>query len=529
MPVELINVAPGLTNLVPSIVVAVLILVVGWIVAALLAALTRNLLRRTGLDARLRGALGGAATAPEVAGGVANAVFYLVLLFVVIAALQTLQLTVVTEPLNAFLTVILAYLPRAAGAALLLLVAWLLATVLRALTVRVLQAVRLEERLGQAPPAADAAPAAPAGGPSVTRTLGEVVYWLVFLLFLPGILSSLGVEGMLAPLLVMLNRLLGFLPNLLAAGVILVVGWFVARLVQRIVAGLLGALGVDALAERVGLGAALGNQRLSALLALIVYVLLLIPVLLAALDALQLEALTLPVRNMLNNILAALPNIFAAVLLLAIAYVGGRLAGGLVTNLVAAAGFDSLPRRLGLAAPAAAPGAPQRVGGRTPSEVVGGLVLAAVLVFAAVEASRLLGFGLLAALLAEFLVFAGRILVGLVIFAIALWLAELAAGVVRASAVPQPRLLALTTRVAVLLLGGAMALRQMGLANEIITVAFGLLLGAVAVAVALAFGLGGREVAAQEVREWRDAIRSGEAERMAPEAGPPPAVSGPGV
>jgi hypothetical protein len=273
-------------------------------------------------------------------------------------------------------------------------------------------------------------------------------------------------------------------------------------------------------------GRALGDQRLSALLGLIVYILLLIPVLLAALNALDLAALTLPVSNMLDTLLAALPNLFAAVLLLAIAYVGGRLVGALVMNLLAAAGFDSLPRRLGLAAPAAAGAA--ATGGRTPSEVAGGLVLAAVMVFAAMEASRLLGFGLLAALLAEFLVFAGRILVGLVIFAVALWLADMAAGVVRASAVPQPRLLSLLTRVAVLVLGGAMALRQMGLANEIITVAFGLLLGAFAVAAALAFGLGGREVAAQEVREWRDAIRSGAADRALPEAAPPAVVVPPG-
>ena len=369
MPTVVTNFTEGLGTMVPNIVAAIVILVIGWIVAALLAALTRGVLRRTGLDARLRRALGGTATAPEVSGGVATAVFYLVLLFVVVAALQALNLTVVTAPLNALLTVVLSYLPRVGGALLLLLLAWLLATVLRTVIVRVSDALHLDERLSGAPgmderpapgaparsepPAAGASassgptvgagagvgPAAtPAAAPArpVARALGEIVYWLVFLLFLPGILSALGIEGMLAPLLVMLNRLLGFLPNLLAAGVILAVGWFVARLVQRIVAGLLAALGVDALADRLGIGRALGNQRLSGLLGAIVYVLLLIPVLLAALNALNLDALTLPVSNMLNTLLAALPNLFAAALLLAIAYVGGRLIGGLVANLLAA-------------------------------------------------------------------------------------------------------------------------------------------------------------------------------------------------
>jgi len=55
-----------------------------------------------------------------------------------------------------------------------------------------------------------------------------------------------------------------------------------------------------------------------------------------------------------------------------------------------------------------------------------------------------------------------------------------------------------------------MALRQMGLANEIVNMAFGLLLGAVAVAVALAFGLGGREVAARGLEEWVQSIEESE-------------------
>jgi Conserved TM helix len=556
MPFDTSVLSPGLTGIVGNVVLAVLILIIGWIVAALLAAFTRGLLQRTGLDERLGRLLGSTATAPQIARGVASAVFFVVMVLTVIAALQQLQLTAVTEPLNAFLTVLLSYVPRMVGAGLLLLLAWLLATVLRALVARVLGALRLDERLGTAagagappdearaaPPApemgapATAPPAPETGAPaalerrpvSVTRALSEAVYWLVFLLFLPGILSALGVEGMLLPLLVMVNQLLGFLPNLLAAGLILLVGWFAVRLIQRVVTGLLAGVGVDALSDRVGLGAALGNQRLSVLLGMIVYVLLLIPVLLAALDALDMDALTLPVRDMLDDVLAALPRLFAAALLLAIAYVGGRLIGALVTNLLAAAGFDSLPRRLGLAARTQAtadtsvPDATLRFGGRTPSEVVGGLVLAAVLIFAAVEASSLLGFGVVAELLAQFLVFGGQILIGLLIFAVAIYLADLAAGVVRASSVPQPRLMALVTRWAILLLGGAMALRQMGLANEIITVAFGLLLGAVAVAAALAFGLGGREVASQELREWRAALQSGEAETAVAAVEPPPA------
>jgi hypothetical protein len=301
----------------------------------------------------------------------------------------------------------------------------------------------------------------------------------------------------------MTNKVLGFLPNIFAAGLILVVGWFIARIVQRIVTNLLAAIGADRLSEQVGLATVLGKQRLSGLLGLVVYVLILIPVLIATLDTLALEAITRPAANMLNTILGALPAIFAASLVVTIAYVVGRVVAGLVTNLLTDAGFNAILARLGL-------GKEPAEGERMPSEIVGYLVLVAILLFAAVEASRLLGFVLLADLVTQFTVFAGQVILGLIIFAIGLYLANLASKTVLASGVAQAGLLALAARVSILVLAGAMALRQMGLANEIINLAFGLLLGAIAVAVALAFGLGGREIAARELEEWLQSVKSKE-------------------
>ena len=68
--------------------------------------------------------------------------------------------------------------------------------------------------------------------------------------------------------------------------------------------------------------------------------------------------------------------------------------------------------------------------------------------------------------------------------------------------------LAFASRLAILVLAGAMALRQMGLANEIINIAFGMLLGAIAIAVAIAFGVGGRDVAAGELEQWVRSLKS---------------------
>jgi hypothetical protein len=484
---------------IPNLVAALAILIVGWLVALIVSAIVRGVLRRTSLDNRLARWIMGekAAEGVEMERQIARGVYYLIMIFVLIAFFQALGLTLITEPLNQLLIQVFQYAPRLLGAGLLLLIAWIVASVLKFALSRVLTAAKIDERLGS-----EAGLEEEERVP-LAQTLGNAMYWLVFLLFLPAVLSALELEGLLQPVQGMINQLLGFLPNIFAAGLILAIGWFVARIVQQIVTNLLAAVGADQLSERVGLAPALGERRLSGLLGLVVYVLILIPVLIAALNALALEAITRPASNMLNAILEAIPAIFAATLVVLIAYVVGRVVAGLIANLLTGVGFNAILGRLGL-------GKEPVEGGRTPSEIVGYLVLVAIMLFAAIEASRLLGFVLLADLVTEFTAFAGQVILGLIIFAIGLYLANLAANTVQASGAAQAGLLALAARVSILVLAGAMALRQMGLANEIINLAFGLLLGAIAVAVALAFGLGGREIAAREVEGWLQSLKSEE-------------------
>jgi hypothetical protein len=173
----------------------------------------------------------------------------------------------------------------------------------------------------------------------------------------------------------------------------------------------------------------------------------------------------------------------------------GRVIAEIIANLLKAMGFNYILAKLGI-------GKEPAQGERTPSEIVGSLVLVAIIFFAAVEASQILGFALLADLISQFIVFAGHVILGLIIFAIGIYLANLAHRTIMASKTAQAGLLAMAARLAILLLAAAMGLRQMGLANEIINLAFGLLLGAVAVAVAVAFGLGGRDIAAKELEKW---------------------------
>ena len=482
----------------PTILGAIAILVIGWLIALILAALVRGALRRTQAGTKLARWIKGDEEAGDAEANkwIGRAVFYLAMLFVLVAFFQYLGLTLIAEPLNLFLKQIFAYAPRILGAAILVFIAWLLATLLRMLIYRILQAARVDERLASQveieEPEKDKL--------SLSRTVSNVVYWVVILFFVPAILSVLTLEGLLLPVQSMYENLLTFLPNILGAALIILLGWFGARVLQRLVTNLLSEVGLDRVSEKAAVSSIFGPNKLSAIVGLIVYVLVLVFAIIAALNALALEAITRPASNMIELILQALPALFAAALVLFVALMVGRVLAGLVSNLLAAAGFNDLLKRLGLSQ------VPSE-GQRTPSEIVGYLVLVAIMLFAAIESAGLLGFTVLADLIAQLTVLLGRVVVSVIIFGIGLYLGGLAKEVIQTGGGQHADFLAKLARIAILVLAGSIALRQLGVADEIIIIAFGVLLGSIALTAVVAFGLGGRDLAAKELAEWVDKIK----------------------
>jgi hypothetical protein len=484
----------------PRIFAALLILILGWLIALAIAALVRKVLKRTTFDNRIADWLRGEGERPKpyrVEESVAKVFFYLVMIFVVIAFFQVLGITAITEPLSGMLNQIFQYLPQLFGAIILGLVAWFIAKVVKILVSKGLKAANIDRHLTTRTGVEE-------GNIRLSDTISEVAFWLVLLLFLPAILSTLELEGLLTPAAGMVGRMLEFLPNIFTAAVILLVGWLVARIVQRIVSNLLKSFGTDTITERVGVESVVGRRSLSDLIGLVVYILILIPIILAALNTLQLQALTAPVSNMLEMIILALPRIFAAILILVFAYIVGKLLAELVSRVLAGVGFNNILYHMGI----------YRLGIGLPTEekwmpsaVAGYLVLIGIMLFAFMEAFNQLGFMELAVLTRQLLVLAGRILLGLIVFAIGIFLANLAARAILSTGAAQARLLAATARIAIIILAGAMGLQQMGIADDIINLAFGLLLGAIALAAAIAFGIGGREVAGRELENWVQSIK----------------------
>lgn len=468
----------------PKAAAALVVLIVGWLIALIVAAVARSVARRLGrtrwFDKWVSAEEG--REIADVSHTVGRAVFYLFMLFVLVAFFQTLGLTAVTEPLTAFLNQVFEYAPRLVAATVILFVAWVVAKILRFAVRGVLSTAKIDRRLTRQT-GVDTVEDVP-----LTKTMSEATYWLTFLFFLPAVLDALAVPGMLSPVRDMIAQVLGFLPNLFAAAVILAIGWFVARIAQRFTTNLLDAVGTDRVSERVGLSTIIGGNRLSVVLGLVVYVLVFVPVIIASLNALQIEAVTQPASEMLDTMLGTIPGIISAVFVVGVAWVVGHVVSGIVTNLLTAIGFDRLPHHLGIA------GTTPR-GGRTPSQIAGFIVMLAIVLFAIMQALPMLGFDLLADMMSQFLVFASQVFLGLVILGFGLYFAQLVGDIIRDSAIENALLLSRIARVAIIVLAGAMGLQQTGLAAEIVNIAFGITAGAIAVAAAIAFGMGGREAA----------------------------------
>ncbi|OUC13249.1 MAG: hypothetical protein B0A82_18350 [Alkalinema sp. CACIAM 70d] len=488
-------------SILTNIFIAVAILFLGWLVALWVSSIVKGLLKQTNLDNRLADWVAGSPQSSlnieAIAGGIT---FWIIMILALVAVLNFFGLTTVSQPLNNFLSIIFEYLPKLGGAALLMALAWVIATVVKGLTIQAARSFELDSRLNSAS----------SENPIVlSETLGNALYWFVFLFFLPIVLDVLGLQGPLAPVQNLLNEVLAALPKILKASIIAGVGWFVAQIVRGIVSNLAAATGIDQVGARVGLSRSTTGQSLSSLLGLLVYVLILIPTATAALAALEIPAIADPATNMLNQVLNAIPQIFMAGLILAVAYGIGRFIADLVTSLLRGFGFDNILTILGIqpeprsAIPTYPESEIEAVSTvKTPSEIAGIVVLVGIILFATIAAVDVLQLPALKTVLMSVLAVAGQVLVGILIFAVGMYFANLSARLIRSSGVPQSGTLANTARIVILAFTGAMALERAGVSTNIVNLAFGLLLGAVAVAIAIAFGLGGREVAAEQLRDW---------------------------
>ena len=340
-------------------------------------------------------------------------------------------------------------------------------------------------------------------GETVGHQLGTIAQLIVWLVGIMAALQYLDLGQILAPINELTLQIFAFLPKLLGGGLIFFIGLIVAQILRRIVETALVVANVDGLLARAGIGDNAGTIRtdpaavppgtvpgatratLAKAAGMLVFALVIIPVAIAALQALGIDAIATPATDMLSQILDAIPHILTAALWLGVAFVAARFLKTLIEGILPPTGFDQAIRSTGML-PATT----------SPSRVVANIAFLAIMLTAGIEAAQQLGGGTVAVFLAQITELGGKVIFGTLIIVAGVFLARIIAGLVGSSTGDGGYVQSII-RYAIIALFTAIGLTFMGLADAIVYMAFGLILGSAAIATALAFGLGGREAAAR--------------------------------
>ena len=471
-----------------SVIGAILILIIGFFIALGIAALVRKALAKLNLNHRMRSSTGKSYDLEHIASQV---VFWFILIIAISGALNQLSLNTISTPFANMVSQVLAFIPNLLGAIAIGVLGWVVATVARTAINTALSKTTLDERLS-----------AQAGVKPMSSTIADMVYWFILLVVLTMALGQLGLDGLFAPLSNMVNDILAALPNIFKAIVVFAVGYIIAKVVRGIVTNLVMSFDIQRLASKAGINE---QNSLPNIAGSVAFLVVIIPTIIAALEALRIEVVARPATNMLNKIMEALPNIFMAVAVLVITFYVVRMVAGVVKNLLDNTEVNQLPRKIGLQ---------ETMGSQSVSDLVSHAIVFFAMLFATVAAADLLGFEPISAIITMFIGFGANIILGAIVLVIGFWLANVVAGVVERSE-KGSQFLANIVRVLIMGLVLAMGLKAMGIADSIVNLAFGLTLGAVAVAFALSFGLGGQEAAARFLRRMQDKMEREQDEHSA--------------
>ncbi|MFN2472443.1 MAG: mechanosensitive ion channel [Sphingomicrobium sp.] len=389
--------------------------------------------------------------------------------------------------------------PRVLIALLIIVATWIVARAVKWALQRTVDKVPTLKRHHHGPP-----------NETIGHQLGTIAQLIVWLVGIMAALQFLGIGQILEPINRLTNEIFAFLPRLLGAGLIFFVGLIVARIARQLVETALTVANVDGLLARAGIGDTTGTVRadpeavppgttpgatratLARAAGILVFALIIIPVAIAALQALGIEAISVPATNMLSEILAALPHVLTAALWLGIAFIAARFLKTVIEGILPPTGFDQAIRSTGII-PATS----------SPSRIVANVAFVAIMLTAAIEAAQQLGGGTVAVFLAQVTELGGKVIFGTLIIVAGVFLARIIAGIVGSSTGDGGYAQTLV-RYAIIALFTAIGLTFMGLADTIVILAFGLILGSAAVATALAFGLGGRDAAARFLERHLD-------------------------
>lgn len=377
-------------------------------------------------------------------------------------------------------------IPDVVVAILWLVLAFVVAGIVKNVVTKLLKAVKAEQYLSKLGVKDDTTNTA-------IGFVAQLVYFVVFLLFLPGALNRLGLSSVASPITSLVNSFLNFIPKLVAAILISAVGLFVAKLVKDLLIPILRALKIDVLQEKAGVQAGESNS-FSVVIANIVYALIVLIVISAALSTLGISAIYEPANKIVNAIFGAIPSIICAILIIAIGVFIAKLVAKALESILASVGADKLAEKI--------TGLPSKV---SLSKAIATVVKYVIVVIVIVQAVNVLQLPVLTQIGTAIINYLPAVVSVVIVVAIALFCANTAESLILKK-FPSAKGAALAAKVAIYVLAAFISLSQLNIAAEIVNTTFILVVAALCVAFAIAFGVGGRFFAQNSLKKLEEKL-----------------------
>lgn len=376
--------------------------------------------------------------------------------------------------------------PNVIKALLILLVAWGVAVLAKVIIQKLFVKIGVARGLARTPIVATEADAE-----SMLDNVGKLVYFLVFILFLPSVFGALNMTSVSGPITDMMSQIFNFIPKLIAATIIIVIGVFVARLVRELFKRFFLTVNMDKWFKRVYPGETTTQEKsqitVSNVIANVIYIIVIIPFITIGLEALNITSISRPIESVLENVLSIIPNIFVAIILVLVGHFVGKFLGNLLRSLLVGVGLAKVFESLGFNNTKKQP--------FDVAKFVGVIVHALILLFFSVEALRVINLEVLNTIGSAIILYLPFLLSALLIMGGGLFLANVVGNWVRNNM--NSPMSAMLIKGVIIVFAVFMTLDQLQFATAIVDTAFLLILGGLMVAFAVAFGLGGRDFAKQ--------------------------------
>ncbi len=329
------------------------------------------------------------------------------------------------------------------------------------------------------------------------KFIGKLVFLIVFLLFLPAVLGALGLEGVSDPITDFASTFISYIPNIIAAAILVFLGIFIGQILSGIIATLLSKTKIDSLTEKLSgkrkdstegenesETSSVGQVKISTVIGKIVNAVIILIAIVEALTVLNIDAISAPAVSIINKIFAAIPNIIFATIVVALGVVISGIVCGLIKNLLVGLKADSLVTKL----------FPKSNMKFSIVSFISGVVRIAIILFVIAEGVKILNLEILSGITTVIIAYIPMVIKATLIGVAAL----LGANLIESSlgeSMPGGKIAVKILKTIIYVVAVFMILSQLEFATVIVNWAFIITLTALAVAFAIAFGIGGKDFA----------------------------------